>query len=379
MPQRDGGSHDGAQFNGWKPITTAVILKKGVNALPVKRHGGNVASRFTDLADLKFSPRPPEGYNLARKGPVKMEYPSVHLSNGLIEAIVLLPDPKRGYYRGPRFDWSGMIWQVKYKDHTYFGEWKKPHDPEDVEGGISTAEEFGMGISGMPAPLGYNEAAPGEYFIKIGVGLLEKIAEPHYRFGYPYKIIKPGDWKIENGKDWIEFQQELKSKTGYGYFYTKRITLLKNRPEFIISRSLKNIGSKPINTTHYSHNFVIIDDTPIGPNYRVELPFEPKAKRDLKGIAEIKGNEIVFNRNLKKGEALFSELSGFKGTVEENGVIITNKKTGAGMRIKGDLPVLEFNFFAVRTAVCPEPFVDLTVLPGEKEEWKTSYTFFIRN
>jgi len=36
-------------------------------------------------------------------------YPKALIANGLIHAVVLLPDAKNGYYRGSRFDWSGVI------------------------------------------------------------------------------------------------------------------------------------------------------------------------------------------------------------------------------------------------------------------------------
>ncbi len=38
---------DGAMFNGWKPTSATIELKKGVNALLVKHHGGSAATWFT--------------------------------------------------------------------------------------------------------------------------------------------------------------------------------------------------------------------------------------------------------------------------------------------------------------------------------------------
>ncbi len=49
--------------------------------------------------------------------------PEAGISNGSIDAKLYLPDADRGYYRGTRFDWSGVIPSLRYKGHEYFGQW----------------------------------------------------------------------------------------------------------------------------------------------------------------------------------------------------------------------------------------------------------------
>ena len=51
------------------------------------------------------------------------EFPSAEISNGVVNAKLLLPDAEKGYYRGTRFDWSGQIQSLKTKEHEYFGQW----------------------------------------------------------------------------------------------------------------------------------------------------------------------------------------------------------------------------------------------------------------
>jgi hypothetical protein len=65
-----------------------------------------------------------------------------------------------------------------------------------------------------------------------------------------------------------------------------------------------------------------------------------------------------------------------KGTIEENQVVVKLKKTGVGVRIRGDAPLDHFNVFAVKLAICPEPFIKIKVEPGEEMKWSSSYTFF---
>ena len=300
------------------------------------------------------------------------EFSSAEISNGLIKMHLFLPDSERGYYRGTRFDWSGVILQVEYRGHTYFGEWKTTHNPEVHDDIVGPVEEFRT----KGAALGYHEAKAGESFVKIGVGLLEKPDEPSYRFSYPYKIIRPGSWKVNSGKDWIEFQQDFGDESGWGYLYTKKIRLTNGKPEFTIEHSLKNTGSKTIETHQYNHNFFIIDGDPIGRNYILRFPFDVEVKRDLKGFIEAKGSQLIFSQDLEEG-SLFTELEGFRDDAKDHEIIIENKKTSAGVKINGDRPIALFYFWAVKTTICPEPYIELRLAPGQKEEWKASYLFFI--
>src|SRR5262249_37740664 len=85
--------------------------------------------------------------------PPVAEYPNLVLTNGELALTVVLPDAKRGFYRGTRFDWSGQVARAAYRGHTLFAPWKSPHDPENYEDAIGTAEEFGIN-----APVGYDTA-----------------------------------------------------------------------------------------------------------------------------------------------------------------------------------------------------------------------------
>src|SRR5262249_36899556 len=152
--------------------------------------------------------------------PPVTEYPNVVLTNGELALTVVLPDAKRGFYRGTRFDWSGQVARAEYRGHTLFAPWKSPHDPENYEDAIGTAEEFGIN-----APVGRDPARPGEAFMKIGVGLLEKPDGEPYRFSRAYRVVEQGAWKLRTGEDRIEFTQELKHPAGWAYRYTKQLRL----------------------------------------------------------------------------------------------------------------------------------------------------------
>ena len=49
--------------------------------------------------------------------------PVAEISNGKISATVYLPDPVNGFYRGTRFDWSGVVRSLEANGHSYYGPW----------------------------------------------------------------------------------------------------------------------------------------------------------------------------------------------------------------------------------------------------------------
>ena len=297
------------------------------------------------------------------------EYPMLELSNGTIDMQVYTPDAEQGFYRGIRFDWSGIIAGVQYGDHRFYGPWRSPHQPEGNDFVSGPAEEFAM-----ESPMGYAEAKPGEPFVKVGVGLLERVDKKDYHFFGRYPLVKAGDWTVESGEDWVEFRQELPAPRGWGYRYTKRVQLEKGgRAAFSIYHKLENTGSKTIDINHYNHNFTSIDGTPYGPDYSVTFPFaadEPQPIKD--GLAFFRENRIEVTEALGE-ESLWIRLRG-AGAASDNACTVRNDKTGAAVSFRGDAPISEFRFWAVETAACPEPFIALRIEPGQAQEWTWDYT-----
>src|SRR5207245_8561479 len=76
---------------------------------------------------------------------------------------------------------------------------------------------------------------------------------------HTYKIVDNGRRKVRSGKDWIEFTHDLSDGAGYGYSYSKKISLARGKPEMVLAHTLKNTGTKPIETTVFNHGFFQID------------------------------------------------------------------------------------------------------------------------
>ncbi len=102
--------------------------------------------------------------------------PQAEISNGLIKAKILLPDTDHGYYRGTRFDWDGVVESLTYQGHNFFGKWFDHYEPTLHDAIMGPVEEFRTGETAI----GYDDVKPGEFFMKIGVGLLKKLDNEKY-------------------------------------------------------------------------------------------------------------------------------------------------------------------------------------------------------
>jgi hypothetical protein len=300
------------------------------------------------------------------------EFPEAEISNGTIQAKFYLPDAERGYYRGTRFDWSGSIFSLQYKGHEYFGQWFEKYDPKIHDAITGPVEEY---LTNGAGP-GYGEAKTGGTFMRIGAGVVRKIEEKAYDRFKTYEIVDPGKWSIKKGGNWIEFTHVLKDAAGFAYVYTKRVRLIKNKPEMVLEHSLKNTGRRAIETEQYNHNFFVIDRQPTGPDSIVKFPFEARAKMDLKGVALVKDRQLAYARELAPGESVFTELEGFGSTSKDYDFRIEHRKAGAGVRITGDQPIVKLIYWSIRTTLCPEPYIRMKIAPGQTYKWKIDYEFY---
>jgi hypothetical protein len=298
-------------------------------------------------------------------------YPVGIIENDALEVHLLLPDKKEGYYRGSRFDWAGVISQATYQGHTYFGQWFQRYDPFLHDAIMGPVEAFD--------PIRYEEANPGEGFLKIGVGWIEKIDDEPYRFTSPFRITDHGKWRVKKGKSSIRFRHTLREKYGYAYRYTKSVELVDETPKMQLVHRLENTGKLPIKTRVYNHNFFMFDEEPIGPSYEVAFAFEPTLISNTNGmgiIADLSENKIVFRREIQNRESIYFVLGGYASDASDYDITVMNKKSGYGVRITNDLPITFLPVWSIRTTLCPEPYIDIEIQPGQSQSWTTTYSFF---
>jgi hypothetical protein len=296
-------------------------------------------------------------------------FPEAEISNGILHVRLYLPDSEKGYYRGTRFDWSGVMPVLEYKGHSYCGQWFEKYAPTTHDAIMGPVESF--------SPLGYEGADTGGGFAQIGVGVLARAdGSPYSPFKY-YKVLNPGTWKVQRSPDKVEFLHQL-NDAAYSYAYKKTVQLLKGKPELVLTHSLKNTGKRVIETDVYDHNFFLLDDQPTGPGLVLKFPYllTSEQARGLGELAAIHGDSIMLLRQLAGGESVYAVLHGYGDQSRDYDIRLENHNTGAGLRITSDRPLSKLVYWGSPKTLCPEPYIQVKVQPGDIFTWRISYEFY---
>ncbi|MGA3262734.1 MAG: hypothetical protein ABSC47_01665 [Terracidiphilus sp.] len=314
--------------------------------------------------------------------------PTAAISNGQVKATLYLPDSKNGYYRGTRFDWSGVVNSVQYAGHNYFGQWYDRMDPkvgDYVYEGTDIVTGPCTSIMGVPeefttnnTALGWDQAKAGGTFIKIGVGVLRRPDDRPYDNYRLYEIVDGGKWKVRKTSSSVEFTQELSDPaTGYAYVYSKRVSLTRGKPQMVLEHSLRNTGKRVILTSVYDHNFTRMDNQGPNPDLTVKLQFQaqPDAPLDTK-LVEFHENQIVFTKPLSGEERVMVPFRGFGTDSKDYDIRVENRKMGFGVRATGDRPLSRAALWGIRAVFSVEPFIDMTIEPGAEFTWKITYDYY---
>lgn len=315
---------------------------------------------------------------------VAADPPEAEISNGKIRAKLYLPDASNGFYRGTRFDWSGVIHSLEAAGHSYYGPWFTKrnssirdfiYEGDDIVAGpcsstTGPADEF--------RPVGFDAAKPGGTFIKIGVGALRRPDGAAYDGYRVYEVANGGKWDVRKRSDAVEFTQTLNdAASGYGYVYQKGVRLVKGKSEMVLFHSLKNTGKQAIETTVYNHNFLILDGKGPGAGTTISVPFAIRSAKPPKGdLAEIAGNRVVYKKTLTGKDVVSCPIEGFGASASDHEIKIENSALKAGMSLHGDRPLQSINLWSIKSNVSMEPFIVVSVAPGKEFTWTTTYRYY---
>jgi hypothetical protein len=301
-----------------------------------------------------------------------MDHPHVRLFNGDVEALVFLPDAKYGYYRSSRFDWSGVVGCAAYQGHTFWGEWFSHYDPYGNDSITGPVEEFRSSDGG----LGYAAAAPGGLFVKIGVGVLRRETDAAYDFGHLYPLVDGGHWTVKAKARSVVFTQRLQSPTGVAYQYTKVLKLDRRGAVITLNHKLNNLGTKPLVTDVYDHDFFMLDGHPTGPGMQVSFPFKPHPDKPLEPAATVEGNKIIYNQELVPKQTVDAYLTGYSASPTDYAIRVENTRKQFGVEQTGDSPIAKLYLWSIRSTISPEAYIHLDIAPGQTSSWTIHYRLF---
>lgn len=285
------------------------------------------------------------------------------LRKGSTRLTIERPDIAEPYYRGTRFDRSGIISGLEYGGHRFVSQWFRKYDPwmHDAVGG--PAEEF--------TPQGYERSAAGKPFLKIGVGLLSSRDEEYDRFKL-YDVIDPGRRTFRQEEDKAVFGHIIEGES-YGYDYCKCVSIPKDG-SLLLEHSLKNTGREIIDVYVYNHNFFVLDKAPTGCGTVFMLPFKPaghwRSDYDCVALTE---DGIRFSRDLAESESVFMGDLNAGRTVDGWSFILKNRKLSVSA--SSDAKMEYAVFWCNRDVACLEPYTRIRLNPGEEQSWKISYVF----
>lgn len=297
--------------------------------------------------------------------------PHAVLTNGVLRMTAFIPDLDCGFYRGFRFDRGLMLHDITAHGRRYsmfFAEDGAAPTHHDAVTG--PAEEFDI-----EGPQTYEPAPVGGAFLKIGVGVLRRSGKGPYSFAKPCVLLDPGAWRtvVESPRELIvEHKAALPGGT-YGYQLHRRVLLSASGARLRIERALTNTGKRKLLTTHYNHNFMRIDEFPVGPDYVIETPFRLQAPRPLREPGVLFGRRLTWTAPLVS--PFHTHLGGQTEGEPKHHAFAIRHAAGGAIRYSTDAPLADFRVFATPRAICPEPFTRIELAPGKSFSWNSQLVF----
>ncbi|MBN1557606.1 MAG: hypothetical protein JW951_05615 [Lentisphaerae bacterium] len=285
------------------------------------------------------------------------------------------PPPEYAYR--DRFSPAAFITQAVC-DGTPFVYAAVNHAPQPFLGGLPM--EFDL--SERTLPPGFAEAAVGEPFLKIGVGILEKTGE-RYRFTEDYPDVEKAVTETAWRPDGATFTQRLNGRAqGYAYALETDAALAGNR--LTLTYTLENTGSRGFTTEQYVHNFLRFADRDLGPAYCLTFPYaytlcdnqnrpdpEPAPVFRRAGDTVLSFADPADGTNMG-GKTFVVAPADYTGP---NRVTVVHAETGQRLDIAASRPAHNVAVWTTAFQLSPEVNIQVSLAPGERATWTRTYTF----
>ncbi len=331
-----------------------------------------------------------------------------------------MADPRvaEPYYRGTRFDRTGIILDLESGGHRYIQPWQRRYDPYSHDAVSGPAEEFFTaecepergGLQGaesltpsgecslQPTPPRLSKSAG---FVKVGVGLLRREDRPYDRF-HLYEILDPGRLTVslETGGAGLTFgvTQPQRSENGRsrsrslpagpeptsatfrhildGYYDYVKTVEIPAEGRLRLTHALTNAGTDPLDGHVYCHNFFILDGAPTGRATRFTFPWRPTGDwRAPYDSVRLSDDGIVFDRDLAPDETVFMGNLRLPAAGEGYRFKLQNLDNGLAVEAACDRPMEYAVFWSNADVSCLEPYIPFHIAPGQTFRWTLDYRF----
>lgn len=275
--------------------------------------------------------------------------------------LIEIAEPGQNYQRA-RFDWTGMISQVTLDGKfTFLG-----CDDRDAAvrcDGVGLVDEFFPSDQGL-----YDAVGVGGYFLKMGIGVLQKVSDQPYHQAVDYPVVVPVQ-RVQTVKDnrctCVVTQEEF---MGYAYQYQKKISGTENK--LTIQYQLENTGKNALSFAAYNHNFFRLGQA--GQSADCMLHFATAPVADREGAFVVQGQSVdILPFATPAAFSLFCEPQNEKPCW----VALSHKNTKQVVRQSVDGAYSKCAVWALEHVTCPELFVSFSVQAGETAQWERTYVF----
>ncbi|XHR27125.1 MAG: hypothetical protein ACFUZC_14350 [Chthoniobacteraceae bacterium] len=304
------------------------------------------------------------------RGEAPMRHQAAHLlRSDSLTVEVMDPNLPERYNTGVRFSPVANVLRVVADGRDFLFS-PVPHQPQTDNCGL--AMEFDV-ASSMPPP-GFAEAAPGEGFLKIGVGVLRKAGEA-YDFYKNYEPIALAKSEATWNADSAHFEQVCPAVNGYAYQLSADIRVEGKTLE--VRYRLVNTGSRAFTTEQYTHNFLTFGEAPVGAGYTVEFP-RPVAVTGRYASEYCTQNGIEFRAPFPpKVKAMNFIIAPIPGEIVESHLVARDKSNGSSVKASVSLPPARVVIHVSPRYLCPEQFVRIDLAPGKAATWTRRFDFQI--
>ena len=227
-------------------------------------------------------------------------------------------------------------------------------------------------------------AKAGEWFHKPGVGLVKQTAD-YQRFNIfgTYEVHSaPVEVKYQTEDSVCFFQRGILCN-GYCTDIQKTYRLQDN--QLILEIEVTNTGSKEFELSEYQHNFMALENLPVGPGYLLDLPCDDNInalsdatlrwgdEAKMPSIVSVQGSTIRWTGSADN-RVLYHESYNVKPDAPCHWRLRHAQSPLSVMEEVSFQPGMII-VWSVEHCICAEFYQTVKLLPGEQAQWTRTWTF----